>query len=820
MWFHSALHSCAPSARRRQQRAANSHRLIRSLILEGLEDRRLLAFNVLAVHATGPNPTDLALAQIDAGNQLDLVIANDSATQGSIRLGNTDGTFKSAQSTGTSSSSLATGDLNGDGITDLVSLGANVMVQTGNGNGTFQPPLSISLPPQVAPGNPDPTPLAQTLRSVVAGDLNADGKLDLVVVGQTSFDQYYRYYTCGYYGCGYIGFWNTRIDGYVNVLMGNGNGGFSATAVHQLGSDRSPSAIAIGDLNGDGNADVVTANKNGFSTLLGAGSGALVAPIHSGNGTASKSLFLGDIDGDGLLDTVSRGGNFIIMQQGQGDGRFVGLAYTNIGHPVESTVVGDVNGDGQLDIVAVGSLFTCNSSGYYGCYDFDYSGQASVILGDGTGGFSLPISSLLGTNFYGKFVDVVLADLTGDGMPELVTIESLTGMAIVASNDGKWVRPVELAISNASITEGHSGTVNAVFTVTLANPSQSTVTIDYATADLAPDEQYWYGRLSATAGVDYTPSAGTLIIPAGQTSATITVPVHGDRIGESDELFFVNLSNPVNAILTIHRGVGTILNDEPYVSFEYYSGPEVVEGDSGTKPMTFIVELSVPYDIPVTVDYATMDGSARVGSDYQATTGTLTFLPGQITKTFSVQVIGDTQPEYDEYFYVNLANASHASIGTGQKTGYIIDNDSLPEISISDAWLYEGNSGTKQMTFDISLSQPSTQTVRVNYATTNGTAMTSDNDYVAKSGTLSFKPGETRKTINISIKGDKKQESDEWFFVNLLSASGATIAEGQGRGLILNDDGSIASRSTKSNAASVDAALAAYSDSFTKKRSR
>jgi hypothetical protein len=823
MWIQSILNVVlSPPTRpaaRRTRRATVRQLAARRLLLEGLEDRRLMAFNVLAEYSAGQGPSDFALAQIDAGSQLDLVIANDYAGQGSVRLGHADGTFNGAQSTGLASTSLATGDLTGDGITDLVSIGTDVTVQAGNGDGTFQLPLHISLPPQVAPGNPDPTALPQSLRSVTIGDLNADGKLDLVVAGQTSFTVYDRYYTFGYYGCGYIGWWTTHSDGYVNVLIGNGSGGFAAPVVTPLGRGNVPGATAIGDLNGDGKADVLTANSNNLSSLLGNGTGTLAVPLHSGSGSSLQSVSLGDVDGDGRLDALTGWGNALTVQKGQGNGTFTPLSSTNMNHPVDSAVMGDVNGDGRLDLVAVGSNFACTSHGYYGCYDGDYSGQVSVVLGNGAGGFSLPIASSLGTDFNGRFADVALANLTGNGLPELVTIENLTGIAIVASNDGDWVEPVALSISSPTVAEGNSGTGNAVFNITLASPSSRDVTVDYATADLNPNEEYWYGGTTAIAGVDYTAAIGTLTIPAGQTSATISVPVIGDRVGEWTELFFLNVSNPTYAILTNDRGLGTILDDEPYVSFEYYSGSEVVEGDSGTKLMTFTVELSGASDIAVMVDFATADGTAVASSDYQAAAGMLTIPAGETTGTITVPVNGDTQAESDEYFTVSLNNATNAKIGNSVKYGNIVDDDTNPAISISDAWLNEGNNGTKRMTFTVTLSQPSSVKMRVNYATANGTAKTSDNDYVAKSGSITFNPGQTTKTITISIKGDKKNESDESFFVNLSGGSGAPIEDGQGEGLILNDDGSgIAGSGTNPRPADVDALMHDWLFSTRKKR--
>lgn len=569
--------------------------------------------------------------------------------------------------------------------------------------------------------------------------------------------------------------------------MGNGSGGFNAPLVYSLGSDRSAGSVAIGDLNNDGKADVLVANNNELSALLGSGSGTLAAPVVSGSGTSLKSVSLGDFDGDGKLDVLSGWSNTLQLQKGQGNGTFTPWQNIAVPHPIDSAVVGDVNSDGKLDIAVAGSTFTCTNPGYYGCYDGQYRGQTNVILGNGSGNFALPIASSLGTISNASFVDLALADLTGDGRPDIVTIEKITSRAIVAVNDGDWFAPVALSISDATVVEGHSGSVNAVFNITLATPSSRPVTVQYSTADLDADEASWFGS-TATSGIDYTSSVGILTIPAGQTNATISISVRGDRIGELDEDFFVNLSSPNHAILSNTRGLGTIRDDEPYVSFEYYSGPEVVEGNSGTKPMTFIVELSGPSDIPVTVGFATADVSALAGSDYQAKAGTVTFAPGVVTQTFVVQVIGDALSELDETFMVNLVNPINAKIGTGHKFGYIIDNDAAPSFSISDAWVYEGNSGSKLMTFTITLSQSLNTSVRVSYSTANGTAKSSNNDYVSKSGTITFKPGETTKTITISIKGDKKAEGDEWFYVNLSNAVGASIEHRQGIGRIFNDD--------------------------------
>src|SRR5207249_9877449 len=173
--------------------------------------------------------------------------------------------------------------------------------------------------------------------------------------------------------------------------------------------------------------------------------------------------------------------------------------------------------------------------------------------------------------------------------------------------------------------------------------------------------------------------------------------------------------------------------------------------------------------------------------DYVATSGTLTF-PANSTapQTITVVVNGDSVDEVNETFTVNLGNPFRATIATGTGTATITDDDG-PAISISDVSVAEGNSGTTNAIFIVTLSAPSPQTVTVNYATANGTAI-AGSDYVAlATNTLSFAPGETTNTITVQINGDTTDEADETFFVNLSSPSNATIADSPSQGTTVNE---------------------------------
>jgi hypothetical protein len=189
----------------------------------------------------------------------------------------------------------------------------------------------------------------------------------------------------------------------------------------------------------------------------------------------------------------------------------------------------------------------------------------------------------------------------------------------------------------------------------------------------------------------------------------------------------------------------------------------------------------------VRVDYATANGTATAGSDYAATSGSLIFAPGETTQTVLVPILGDRLDEADETFFLNLSNAGNVLLADSQGVGTVADDDLLPALSISDVAVAEGNAGTKTVTFTVSLAGASGRTVTVQYATADGTAA-AGSDYGTISGTLTFFPGVTALTLSVVVSGDTATEAHETFFVNLTNPTNATLADGQGRGTILNDD--------------------------------
>ena len=383
--------------------------------------------------------------------------------------------------------------------------------------------------------------------------------------------------------------------------------------------------------------------------------------------------------------------------------------------------------------------------------------------------------------------------VTGDTTPEAnetftVTLSNPTNATLGATTTSTGTITnddnLTVSITDATVTEGDSGTTDAVFTVTLSSAALAALTVNFATANG-----------TATAGSDYTAATGALTFAASESSKTITVAVTGDTVDEPNETFNVNLTPGTGATCTGGdcQGLGTITDDD--VVTLSIADVTVTEGNSGTTNAVFTVTLSAASGQTITVDYATSNSTATAGSDYTATSGSLTFAVGDTSKTITVSVTGDTADEPSETFFMSLSNASPVASCQGAAdciaTGTITDDD-VPTLSVADVTVTEGNSGTTDAVFTVTLSSASTETVLVAYATSDGTATTADSDYSAASGTLTIAPAATSGTITVAVAGDAFTETNETFTLTLSSpvnaSCTATGADCVAIGTITNDD--------------------------------
>ena len=253
----------------------------------------------------------------------------------------------------------------------------------------------------------------------------------------------------------------------------------------------------------------------------------------------------------------------------------------------------------------------------------------------------------------------------------------VTATATASTGTSEFSGPLAAAavptveLSAASYTVAENG-ASVTVTVTRTGTTTGTSTVAYATSNS-----------TATAGSDYTASSGTLTFAPGVTSQTFNVPILDDGITEGNETFTVTLSAPVAATLgTITAATVTVTDNE--TSSLSIGDVTLAEGNAGTTAFVFTVTLSTPSATAVTVDYATADQTATAGSDYASTSGTLTFAPGDLSRTVTVNVTGDTTFEPDETFVVNLAGAVGAAVPDPQAVGTITNDDAAgADVSIT-----------------------------------------------------------------------------------------------------------------------------------------
>ena len=364
-----------------------------------------------------------------------------------------------------------------------------------------------------------------------------------------------------------------------------------------------------------------------------------------------------------------------------------------------------------------------------------------------------------------------------------ITLSNPTGGAVIGSPGASVLTIIDddsqpsISINDVTQPEG-DGPNLMVFNVTLSAASTQTVTVNCATANG-----------TAFAVTDYT-AIGSILLTfnPGEVSKPVTVNIVGDFNIEPNETFFVNLSGSTNAPIFDSQGVGNLINDDAAGVIQFESGNFSVSEGSPNAVVT--VTRTGGLASGVSVQYFTIDGSASSGADYTRVSGTLVFPPNQATATFNVPIIDDQLDESDET--VNLAldlPSGGATLGSPINAILtIVDNDAAPTLSINDVSINEGNTGQSTLTFTVTLTGQSAQPVTVNYSTANGTA-TAPGDYTAiLNSDLTFNPGQTAKQITVQVKGDYEREQNETFFVNLAMPSGATLADAQGTGTILDDD--------------------------------
>jgi Zn-dependent metalloprotease len=538
-------------------------------------------------------------------------------------------------------------------------------------------------------------------------------------------------------------------------------------------------------------------------SLSGAASGTVSYAIATANGTAvAGSDYVARSVAGETIPAGQTSKTFSVTINGDSATEANEAFTVNLSSVVGATVadghaVGTISNDDSVSL-SIGDLTVTEGNG--GTKQAIFTVQLS---GASTSPVSYSIATINGTAIAGSdYVasslsgQVITAGLTsrahsvtinGDSVVEpneafTVNVSNVTGATVT---DGQAIGTITnddavlLSITDLTIAEGNTGTKQATFTVQLSAAATSPVSFSIVTANG-----------TAIAGSDYVASALTgQTILVGQTSKTFNVTLNGDTAIEANETFLVNVTNVVGATVADGQAIGTIINDDNVLLS--IADVVITEGNSGTKQATFTVLLSAASTSPVSFSIATVNGTAVAGSDYVA--GSLsgqTILVGQISRSFSVTLNGDTAVEPNETFGVIVSNVVGATVADGQAVG-TISNDDVVTVSIADVTVVEGNSGSKQAVFTVRLSVASPGSVSYSIATASGTA-SAGSDFVAGSLTGQIVPaGQTSRTFSVTLNGDTAIETNETFAVNVTNVTGATLADGQAIGTITNDDVSL-----------------------------
>jgi hypothetical protein len=688
-------------------------------------------------------PSRLIPVQANGDAQMDLQSVGVNSTLATL-LSQAGGTLVSpTRMVGLSNwSDMASGDVTGDGRPDIVTSvysaagsGTALQVSVAEPGASFRGPDTFNIP---SPSGSGWVPVLP-----VAGDFTGDGKADLVIGDDIDVS-------------------NSNTGGVVAVLTGDGAGRFTRSGQYSLGL--SPAWLAVGDFNGDGKPDIATDSSGQSLVVLTVnGAGAFTEAYKNTNFLASNRT-VADMNGDGRTDIVSStygAGGLLTQIHQMGPSGAPGSPATYVVSATSATffpavkrvAAGDLNGDLRPDVVMLTDKFL------------------AVLLNTGSG--ALGAAALLTIDAEARLLS--LGDLNGDGRLDALVVNSgLVGQQLrpyLNDGTGRLVVSPHLQIARAAGEAAFPSGVGA---------------IGPAIVDMNGDGK---NDIVLQSFVSLRIGLGD---GAGNFERSVFIPIRPDGAGTGTGGFH---SGDLNG-----DGRPDLFGGSPWSKWILLnttavrlsiSDPTIAEGGAGTVSMSFAVSLDAASNQPVTVDYATANGSATTGLDFTSASGTLTFSAGQTSRTVTVSIAGDATPEGDETFALVLSNPGNATIAKATGIGTILNHDgtsAVPGLSVADASITEGHSGNALISFPFTLTAASTSDVTVTYTISDGSA-TGETDYGGTTGTFTIPAGSTRKDLPIVVKGDQTIEPDETFILTLSNVSAsATLIKPSALGTITNDD--------------------------------
>lgn len=617
------------------------------------------------------------------------------------------------------------------------------LVRTFAPNAVPLPSVSIDDASRVE-GNPiSPFGLTQTYttsvdfqQAITSNDFDGDGDVDILVAGQS--------------------FGNNQ--SFAQVMLNNGTGAFSQGTIlpPPVTNFRNGTDAVSADYDGDGDNDIVISDNFNDEVLLYLNNGdstfAAATPLPLPLFAFTEGLATGDLDGDGDQDFATANGfdGSVSIFSNDGTATFTrsDLSITGfLNSQVMDIIADDLDNDGDLDLaVSINSFF------------FGTTVDVAIILNFGSGAFAVSsqIDFIANNNTF-QLDELVTLDIDNDGDRDLALGDGFTDQVHILRNDGG---------GGFTFLTSLSANTNA-FNLYLASGDFN---LD-GNEDLVSVTNF--GNFNQSLSVFFSNGDGTFDVP-------VLVSLPGT----------FNSGGPVLA--RDLNGDGAL---DLAIASEFFTNELFIllnTTPTNIPQVTLAITLSQPSTVPVTVSYSTGGGTASANSDYVATTGVVTFLPGETVKNVTVRVRVDRTPEPTENFFVTLTSATNAIIADGQGQVRLIDDDGGPAVTfltINNLTLDpEGNNGVTNATLTVTLSGAANTTpVTVDFATADGSAV-ANSDYTPVTGQLVFAPGVLTQTITIPVFADGRFEPNENFVINLSNPVGAILVSTRSTVTIVDDD--------------------------------